>query len=295
MPGRATAAATLRALLARPGAVTAPGAYDALSARIVEAAGFAAVYMTGYGTSAVLLGQPDVGLLSMAEMVENARRIVQAVAVPVIADADTGYGNPLNVARTLRAYEAAGLAGLHIEDQVAPKKCGHMAGKQVIPAEEMAQKLRAAVDARRDPDFFIIARTDARAVNGLEDALARGERYREAGADMIFVEAPESETEVEAIARRFAGVPLLYNWAESGRTPPLPLARIEALGFKLVIYPVTALFAAARAMQAAMAALRRDGDSSAFQDALVRFDDFNAFIGLPAVRELEQRYAVPAP
>jgi 2,3-dimethylmalate lyase len=282
-------------MLSRPGAVCAPGAYDALSARIVEAAGFPAVYMTGYGTSAALLGQPDVGLLSMAEMVENARRIVQAVAVPVIADADTGYGNPLNVARTVRAYEAAGLAGLHIEDQVAPKKCGHMAGKQVIPAEEMVQKLRAAVDARRDPDFLVIARTDARAVNGLEDALERGDRYREAGADMLFIEAPESEAEVEAIARRFAGVPLLYNWAESGRTPPLPLARIEALGFKLVIYPVTALFAAARAMREAMVALRRDGDSSAFQDALVRFDDFNAFIGLPAVRELEGRYAVPAP
>jgi 2-methylisocitrate lyase-like PEP mutase family enzyme len=288
------AVATLRALLARPDAVLAPGAYDALSARIVEAAGFPAVYMTGYGSSAALLGQPDVGLLSMAEMVENARRIAQAVSVPVIADADTGYGNPLNVVRTVRAYEAAGVAGIHIEDQVAPKKCGHMAGKQVIPAEEMEQKLRAAIDARRDPGFLIIARTDARAVNGLEDALERGARYREAGADMLFIEAPESEAEVDAIAGRFLGVPLLYNWAESGRTPPLPLARIEALGYKLVIYPVTALFAAVRAMQRVMTALRRDGDSLAFQDALIGFDAFNAFIGLPAVRDLERRYAVPA-
>lgn len=287
-----TAAATLRSLLAQPGAVTAPGAYDALSARIIEASGFPAVYMTGYGSSAALLGQPDVGLLSMAEMVENARRIVQAVQIPVIADADTGYGNPLNVGRTVRAYEAAGVAALHLEDQVSPKRCGHMAGKQVIPAAEMVQKLRAAVDARRDRDLLIIARTDARAVNGLEDALERGARYREAGADMLFIEAPESEAEVERIAGSF-DCPLLYNWAESGRTPPLPLSQIEALGFKLVIYPVTALFAATHAVMQTMAALRRDGDSGGFQDHLVSFADFNTFIGLPAVQQMEQRYAVP--
>jgi 2,3-dimethylmalate lyase len=287
-----TAAATLRDLLARPGAVTAPGAYDALTARIVEAAGFPAVYMTGYGSSAALLGQPDVGLLSLAEMADNARRIVQAVRVPVVADADTGYGNPLNVARTVRAYEAAGVAGLHLEDQVSPKRCGHMTGKQVIPAAEMVQKLRAAVDARRDPDLLIIARTDARAVNGLEDALERGARYREAGADMLFIEAPESEAEVERIVGAF-DCPLLYNWAESGRTPPLPLSRIEALGFKLVIYPVTALFAATHAVMRTMAALRRDGDSDGFRDDLISFSDFNTFIGLPAVHEMEQRYTAP--
>lgn len=287
-----TSAAALRALLAAPGAVTAPGAYDALSARLVEAAGFPAVYMTGYGTSAALLGQPDVGLLSMAEMVENARRIVAAVRVPVIADADTGYGNPLNVARTVRAYEAAGVAGLHLEDQISPKKCGHMTGKQVIPAAEMEQKLRAALDARRDPALLIIARTDARAVNGLEDALERGARYREAGADMLFIEAPESEAEIVSISARFRDVPLLYNWAESGRTPPLALERIEALGYKLVIYPVTALFAATRAVQETLAALRRQGDSATFADRLISFPDFNEFIGLPAVRAMEARYAV---
>jgi carboxyvinyl-carboxyphosphonate phosphorylmutase len=286
-----TPAATLRTLIARPGAVTAPGAYDALTARIIEAAGFPAVYMTGYGTSAALLGQPDVGLLSLGEMVENARRIAQAVQIPVIADADTGYGNPLNVARTVRAYEAAGVAALHLEDQVSPKKCGHMSGKQVIPVEEMVQKLRAAVDARHDPDLLIIARTDARAVHGLEDALERSVRYHEAGADMIFVEAPESEAEVERVARSL-NCPLLYNWAETGRTPPLPLARIEALGYKLVIYPVTALFAATKAVIQTMAALRRDGDSSSFSDDLITFPEFNAFIGLPAVQAMEQRYAV---
>ncbi|MGD9890762.1 MAG: oxaloacetate decarboxylase [Dehalococcoidia bacterium] len=285
-------AARLRSLLAQPGAITAPGAYDALTARIIEACGFPVVYMTGYGTSATLLGQPDVGLLSLTEMVDNARRIVQAVRVPVIADADTGYGNPLNVARTVRAYEAAGVAGLHLEDQVSPKKCGHMSGKQVIPAAEMVQKLRAAVEARRDPDLLIIARTDARAVNGLDDALDRGRRYLDAGADMLFIEAPESEAEVERIAQSFDG-PLLYNWAESGRTPPLPLARIEALGFKLVIYPVTALFAATRAIMTAMTALRRDGDSGHFQDELIQFADFNTFIGLPAAQEMESRYATP--
>jgi 2,3-dimethylmalate lyase len=287
-------AARLRALLAGPGAVRAPGAYDALSARLIEAAGFPAVYMTGYGSSAALLGRPDVGLLSLAEMAENARRIAAAVDLPVIADADTGYGNPLSVARTVQLYEAAGVAGLHLEDQVAPKKCGHMAGKQVVPAEEMVQKVRAAVDARRDPDFLVIARTDARAVTGLEDALARGERYRAAGADMLFIEAPESEAEIEAIARRFAGVPLLYNWAESGRTPPLPLERIEALGYKLVIYPVTALFAAARAMMRTLDSLQRVGTSREIAGDLIAFDDFNTLIGLPAVRELERRYAATA-
>jgi carboxyvinyl-carboxyphosphonate phosphorylmutase len=287
-----SAPATLRKLLAQPGAVCAPGAYDALSARIIEAAGFPAVYMTGYGTSAALLGQPDVGLLSMAEMAENARRIVQAVNVPVVADADTGYGNPLNVARTVRVYEAAGVGGLHIEDQVAPKRCGHMTGKHVIPTDEMVQKVRAAVDARHDPDLLVIARTDAIAVNGLEDALERAERYRDAGADMLFVEAPESEEQAAEIAARL-NCPLLFNWSESGRTPPIPLARIEALGYKLVIYPITSLFAATHALMQTMASLRRVGDSSEFANQLISFTEFNRFIGLPAVQEMEQRYVSP--
>src|SRR5690348_3319785 len=192
--------ARLRALLEAGQTIVAPGAFDPLSARLVEEAGFPAVYMTGFGTSAALIGRPDVGLLTMTEMAGNAGRIAACVDIPVIADADTGYGNPLNVIRTIGAYEAAGVAGIHIEDQVAPKKCGHMEGKQVIAASEMAQKVRAAVDARTDPDFVIIARTDARAVEGLQSAIERASRYLDAGADVLFVEAVVNEAEAAAVA-----------------------------------------------------------------------------------------------
>ena len=215
-------ARNLRTLLAGAEPVVAPGAYDCLSARLIEAAGFPAVYMTGFGTAASYLGRPDVGLLGMSEMVDQARRIVQAVHVPVIADADTGFGNPINVIRTVKEYEDAGVAALHLEDQVAPKKCGHMAGKQVIPLADMLAKIRAAVAARRSADFTIIARTDARAIEGLDGALERARHYRDAGADVIFVEAPESEQEVERIAGALRDVPLLFNWVEGGKTPPMP-------------------------------------------------------------------------
>src|SRR5881392_443142 len=232
----------LRQLLSGPDLIVAPGAYDALSARLIAQSGFSAIYMTGFGTAASVLGQPDVGLLTMSEMVSRAGALAAVTGdIPLIADADTGYGNPINVRRTIHEYERAGVAGLHIEDQVWPKKCGHMEGKQVIPMEEMAQKIRAAVDARQDPDFVIIARTDANAVNGLEDALRRGQAYREAGADVIFIEAPRSMEELQAIGETFQGVPLLFNWAESGKTPLLPLNEIRALGFKLVIFPVSLL------------------------------------------------------
>src|SRR6478736_6178691 len=200
----------LRELLATPELIVAPGAYDCLSARLIEAAGFPAVYMTGFGTAAAYLGRPDVGLLGMSEMADNARRIVQAVSVPVIADADTGYGNAINVIRTVQAYERAGVAAIHIEDQLAPKKCGHLEGKQLIPAAEMVQKICAAIDARNSSDFAIIARTDARAVEGLDCALERARLYREAGADILFVEAPENDREIETIARTLHGVPLLF-------------------------------------------------------------------------------------
>src|SRR3954452_23134914 len=217
--------AALRELLADGGPVLATSGYDGLSARMIESGGFPAVYMTGFGASASLLGRPDVGLLSFAEMAGHARRLVQAVEVPVIADADDGYGNPLNVMRTVSEYEAAGVAALHIEDQVAPKRCGHMDGKDVIDAAEMVEKVRAAVEARRAPDLVIIARTDARAVEGLDAALERARRYRDAGADMLFVEAPESEEEVPVVAEAFPDTPLLFNWVDGGRTPPLGLDR----------------------------------------------------------------------
>src|SRR6266704_4596964 len=221
----------LRELLADPGLLVAPGAHDALSARLIAQAGFPAVYMTGFGTAASVLGQPDVGLLTMSEMVSRAAAISAVIAsvagdLPLIADADTGYGNPINVRRTIREYERAGVAGVHIEDQVWPKKCGHMEGKQVIPKDEMVEKVRAAVDARQDPDFVIIARTDANAVHGLEDAIRRGQAYQEAGADIIFIEAPRSIAELQAIKQAFPDVPLLYNWAESGKTPLLSLDEI---------------------------------------------------------------------
>ncbi len=288
----APAAARLRALLSGPEIVQVPGAYDALSARIVEDAGFSAVYMTGFGSSAALLGRPDIGLLSAAEMVDNARRITAAVSIPVIADADTGYGNPLNVMRTVEMYEAAGIAGIHIEDQVSPKKCGHMEGKQVTSAEEMIEKIRAAEHARRDRDFLIIARTDARAVLGLQAAIDRGRLYAEAGADMLFIEAPENEAECAAIGRSFADVPLLFNWADSGKTPPLPLARISELGYRLVIYPISTLLAATRAMQAVLTTIKRDGTPTAYAGEMPTFTEFNDFIGLPHYRALEERFRV---
>jgi len=277
------AMATLRELLAGPEPVLAPGAYDALSARLVERAGFPAVYMTGFGASASLLGRPDVGLLSFDEMAGHARRLAQAVSVPLIADADDGYGNPLNVMRTVREYAAAGVAALHIEDQVAPKRCGHMEGKDVIETAEMVEKVRAAVEARGDGELLIIARTDARAVEGLDAALERARRYREAGADALFVEAPETEQEIEAVAAAFPDVPLVFNWVDGGKTPQLPLERIRELGFALVIYPVTTLFAAARAVADVLDRLGEHDVPS--------FDAFTDMIGLPEMRALEARFA----
>jgi 2-methylisocitrate lyase-like PEP mutase family enzyme len=270
--------------------IVAPGAFDPLAARLVEEAGFPAVYMTGFGTSAALLGRPDVGLLTMTEMVDNARRIADCVDIPVIADADTGYGNPLNVIRTVGAYEAAGVAAIHLEDQVAPKKCGHMEGKLVIPAGEMAQKIRAAVDARTRPDFMIIARTDARAVEGLERALDRARLYREAGADALFIEAVTSEAEAAETARAFPDVPLLFNWAEGGKTPPISLDRLRELGYRIVIFPISTLLAATAAMRQVLAEIARSGTPAGVLADLPAFGDFLDFIGLPAVRDAEQRY-----
>jgi 2,3-dimethylmalate lyase len=282
--------AQLRALLGSGQTIVAPGAFDPLAARLVEEAGFPAVYMTGFGTSAALLGRPDVGLLTMTEMVDNAARIAACVDIPVIADADTGYGNPLNVIRTVGAYEAAGVAGIHVEDQVAPKKCGHMEGKLVIPADEMAAKIRAATEARANPDFVVIARTDARAVEGFGQALARARRYLEAGADALFIEALTSEAEAEQAAQAFPGVPLLFNWAEGGKTPPVSLARLQELGYRIVIFPISTLLAATAAMRQILRQIGRDGTPAAALGDLPTFAEFVDFIGLPEVRTAEQRY-----
>lgn len=283
----------LRGLLGQNRCIVAPGVADALAARLVALEGFEAVYMTGFGTSLTRLGMPDVGLLTETEMVDNAARIVDASDLPVVADADTGYGNPINTRRTIRDYEKAGVAGVHVEDQVWPKRCGHLAGKRVIPAAEMAAKIKAACDARHDPDFVIIARTDAIAVEGLEAAIERGERYREAGADLLFIEAPVGRGEVDRIANHFKGVPLLYNMAASGKTPDLPADELGRLGFRLAIYPNWVILAAIPAMQNLLRELKRTGTIAHLRDKVASFKQFTDIAGLPEIRRLEERYGVP--
>ncbi len=280
--------AALRRLV-RPGAgLLVPGAYDGVSARLVEQAGFEAVYMTGYGTSASRLGLPDLGFAGLAEMADAARQLAAAVSVPVVADADTGYGGPLAVARTVRAYESAGVAALHLEDQVWPKRCGHLAGKEVVSCAEMVARIRAAVDARRDPDLLLVARTDAIAVTGFDDALARAAAYAEAGADVLFVEAPTTEAEIAAIPAALR-VPCLFNYAPSGRTPLLPVARLRALGYAIVILPVQPLFAAARAMADYLARLRATGEPGEAAPGLMAFAEFNALFDVPGLLAREAR------
>jgi 2,3-dimethylmalate lyase len=282
---------TLHQQLAAGETVLAPGCYDGLGARLIEEAGFSAAYMTGFGSAAARLGQPDVGLLTMSEMVDNAHRIAQAVSIPVIADADTGYGNALNVIRTVREYESAGVAAIHIEDQAMPKKCGHLDGKVLIEAGEMVAKVAAAVEARRSEDFLIIARTDARAVEGLDGALERAARYRDAGADVLFIEAPQSVEEIETIARTFAEVPLLFNYAEGGKTPAIAYDALRELGFNLVIFPLSILLATTAAVRSVLARIKADGTPIQALPSLPAFDEFLDLIGLPEVRELEQRFA----
>jgi 2-methylisocitrate lyase-like PEP mutase family enzyme len=280
--------ATLRKYLADGESRLMVSAYDALTARVAEEAGFEVLHLTGFGASAALAGTPDIGLLSLTEMVEACRRICDATERPVIADADTGHGNPLNVRRTIREFEAAGAAGVHLEDQVAPKRCGHMAGKSVIPARDMVAKIKAAVDARRDDAFVIMARTDARAVDGLDAALERAALYVEAGADMIFVEAPRSEEEIERIAREVS-VPQLFNWTFGALTPHLDRARLAELGFELVLFSdiASVVHHGLTAFHARLAAAESLDEIA---DAITPFDDFNAFVGLPEWRALEQRY-----
>jgi 2,3-dimethylmalate lyase len=288
--GRPDGPARLRELLAGGEPVVAPGAYDALTAQLVESTGFSAVYMTGFGVTASLLGRPDVGLLTMTEMVQTARRIVSAVGVPVIADADTGYGNALNVVRTVAEYEAAGVAGIHLEDQVAPKRCGHLEGKQVVPAETMVDRVRAAVAARRNPDFVLIARTDARAVEGLDAAVERARAYRDAGADALFVEALQDESEIETVAAEFRDTPLLFNWAEGGKTPPTGLPRLRELGFRLVITPLSTLLATTRAVQQVLSRIAQDGTPISAVDDLPGLNEFVDLVGMAEIQEIGDRF-----
>jgi 2-methylisocitrate lyase-like PEP mutase family enzyme len=283
----------LRDLLDRPGIIIAPGAYDGLSARLVEQAGFDVVYMSGSGAANSLLGEPDLGLTTMSEMADQAARIAAATRLPVISDADTGYGGPLNVRRTVQEYERAGVAGLHLEDQVFPKRCGHFEGKEVIPTDEMVGKIKAALDARVDPDLVIIARSDAVAVEGLDAALERAHAYEEAGADMLFVEAPHSVDELRAIAQAFR-VPLVTNMVEGGSTPLLPDPELEAMGFKLVLHAGTLLRAAAFAVQEALAHLRQHGSAIDFQHRVISFQERNRITDLEGMLSWADAHGGPA-
>jgi carboxyvinyl-carboxyphosphonate phosphorylmutase len=280
----------LRQMLAEPGIIVAPGAYDGFSARLIEAAGFKAVYMTGAGTAASHLGQPDLGLTTLTEMATHASHLASCVSLPLIADADTGYGNALNVVRTVREYEKAGVAGLHLEDQVAPKKCGHIAGKQIVDAKEFAQKIRAAVEYKTDPDLVIIARTDARAVSGLDDAIERANLYREAGADVIFFEAPQSREEIERVAREVKA-PLLANMVQGGRTPGLKVTELETLAFKIVIFPGVCMRAAVPAMETALEQLKQSGTDWPKDGPVMGPMDIFRKVGFDWWHEVEERFA----
>lgn len=279
----------LRQLLTQPGIIRAPGAYDGMSARLVEMAGFPAVYMTGYGVAASLLGQADIGLLSMTEMVTQAGNITAAVNIPVIADADTGYGGVLNVIRTVKEYERVGVAAVQLEDQVLPKRCGHMEGKQMIPKAEMVSKIKAAVYARKSKDLIIIARTDARATNGFDDALERAQAYANAGADIIFFEATQSVEELEKVAHSI-DKPLMANMVENGKTPDLTGEQLAAIGYKIVIYPDSTIFTVTKALQEMLASLKKDDTTKTYVEHMTKFSEFNEVVGLAKARDLEKTF-----
>jgi 2-methylisocitrate lyase-like PEP mutase family enzyme len=280
----------LRELLAGDKLMIVPGAADAVTARLIERTGYEVCYFTGAGFANAQFALPDVGLVTLTEVVEQLGRIVSAVNIPVLADADTGYGNALNVIRTVRLFEAAGAAGLQIEDQVSPKRCGHFNGKAVVPAPEMVKKIAAAVSARSDPDFVIIARTDARAVEGLEAALERARQYAQAGADILFVEAPASRAELEEIPRALPDRPHLVNMVVGGVTPTLPAATLASLGFRVALYPNVALQAAVRAVGETLEALHKTGDIATIADRLITWEERQALVGLEKIQELERVY-----
>ena len=284
----------LRRLLAEPGLRVSVGVYDCLSAKLAEQQGFELVLTSGFGIAATTLGMPDWGLLTATETLDRVRQIVRAVAVPVVADLDTGYGNPLNVMRTVREAVEAGVAGIILEDQEWPKKCGHFDGKRVISTAEHVEKIRAAVQARGESELVIIGRTDARAEFGLEDAIQRGRAYQTAGADVIFIEAPQAERELEAIAQALPDVPLFANLIEGGKTPPVSVATLERLGFKLAVFALAGLFSASGALADCFRRIRQEGTSGPLQERLA-LKDFEALIGVEDYRRLERAFATAAP
>jgi 2,3-dimethylmalate lyase len=285
--------ASLRDILRQPGILTLPGVYDGISARVANSLGFVALYMTGYGAVASALGVPDAGLASVTEMLDRVRCIAAAIDVPFIADGDTGYGGLLNVDRTVRAYAAAGAAGIQLEDQEIPKKCGHTEFRRVVPFADAVQKIRVAVAARPSPDFLIVARTDARYSEGIDEALRRAEAFLRAGADILFIESPESPEELRRIGEAFHGAALLANMVEGGRTPFLSSNELQALGYKVALFPGTGFLTAAKALCDGYAYLQRNGTSTGGPPQ-TRFDEMNTMMGFPHVHALEAKWAVEA-
>ena len=285
-----TLRARLRQRLQEPGLVVAPGVFDMVSLRLADSFGFDALYMTGYGTVASHMGLPDAGLATYSDMVGRVTAMAGMARTPLIADADTGYGGLLNMRHTIRGYEAAGAAAIQLEDQEFPKKCGHTPGRRVIPMEDMVRKIRVAADSRESKDFLIIARTDARTSLGLDEALRRAEAYARAGADILFVESPESEEEMRRIGKSF-DVPLVANMVERGRTPVLSQAELESIGYKIAIFPVTALLASVQAMTAVYQQFKQHGSSAGGQTPLYDFADLTTLMGFEDVWAFEKRYA----
>lgn len=282
----------LRERLQQPGLLSAPGIHDMVSLRLADTFGFDALYMTGFGTVASHMGLPDAGLATYSDMVGRVKAMASMARTPLIADGDTGYGGLLNVAHTVRGYEEAGAAAIQLEDQEFPKKCGHTPGRRVIPVADMVRKLQVASDARTSGDFLIIARTDARSALGLDEALRRAEAYARAGADILFVESPESQDEMRQIGRNFE-LPLLANMVEGGRTPVLSQQELEAIGYKLAIFPVTALLAATQAMKAVYESFKQTGSSAGISTPLMPFADLTKLMGFEEIWEFEKRYANP--
>lgn len=278
-----------RQLLSAPEILVMPGVHDALSARVAAEAGFSAITMGGFSATGSLLGQPDSSQLGLQELADHYARVVDASALPVLADADTGFGNVTNVSRAVRAYERSGVAGVFIEDQAFPKRCGHTPGKSVVPIEDMLGKLKAALDARRDPDFVIMARTDARAVIDLEEAIERACLFREIGADLLFVEAPHTVDEMRRVCHEVGGLQLA-NMIEFGHSPELSARELQEIGFAAAVWPVSSVFAMVHALRDLYQAIARDGTSAAMRARMTSFEDYMQLVGLPELRNREQSY-----